>query len=106
MVKKDLKRIGIPYGTPDGIADFHAAGRHKRSFRRTTRDIEDSDFGLRAIRCAPGNPHRERFQPLHHLVEANARPGLGLLPSLEARFLMNQQEDSIPSVRSPQIPPA
>ncbi len=28
MVKLDLKRIGIPYETTDGIADFHAAGRH------------------------------------------------------------------------------
>ena len=28
MVKKDLQRVGIPYETPDGIADFHAAGRH------------------------------------------------------------------------------
>ena len=28
MVKKDLERIGIPYETPEGIADFHAAGRH------------------------------------------------------------------------------
>lgn len=28
MVKKDLARIGIPYETPEGIADFHAAGRH------------------------------------------------------------------------------
>ena len=28
MVKKDLERVGIPYETPDGIADFHAAGRH------------------------------------------------------------------------------
>ena len=28
MVKKDLERIGIPYETPDGVADFHAAGRH------------------------------------------------------------------------------
>ncbi len=28
MVKKDLERIGIPYETADGIADFHAAGRH------------------------------------------------------------------------------
>lgn len=28
MVKKDLERIGIPYVTPEGIADFHAAGRH------------------------------------------------------------------------------
>jgi hypothetical protein len=28
MVKKDLERIGIPYDTPEGIADFHAAGRH------------------------------------------------------------------------------
>ncbi|AMV40263.1 Tyrosine recombinase XerC [Planctomyces sp. SH-PL62] len=28
MVKLDLERIGIPYETPDGIADFHAAGRH------------------------------------------------------------------------------
>jgi len=28
MVKKDLVRVGIPYETPDGIADFHAAGRH------------------------------------------------------------------------------
>jgi hypothetical protein len=28
MVKKDLKRVGIPYETPEGIADFHAAGRH------------------------------------------------------------------------------
>ena len=28
MVKKDLERIGISYETADGIADFHAAGRH------------------------------------------------------------------------------
>jgi len=28
MVKKDLERAGIPYETKDGIADFHAAGRH------------------------------------------------------------------------------
>jgi integrase len=28
MVKKDLERIGIPYENEDGIADFHAAGRH------------------------------------------------------------------------------
>jgi integrase len=28
MVKKDLERIGIAYETPEGIADFHAAGRH------------------------------------------------------------------------------
>jgi site-specific recombinase XerD len=28
MVKKDLERAGIPYVTPDGVADFHAAGRH------------------------------------------------------------------------------
>ena len=28
MVKKDLERVGIPYETPDGIAEFHAAGRH------------------------------------------------------------------------------
>jgi integrase len=28
MVKKDLGRVGIPYETPEGIADFHAAGRH------------------------------------------------------------------------------
>lgn len=28
MVKRDLERVGIPYKTEDGIADFHAAGRH------------------------------------------------------------------------------
>jgi integrase len=28
MVKLDLERIGIPYETHEGIADFHAAGRH------------------------------------------------------------------------------
>ncbi len=28
MVKKDLQRVGIAYETPEGIADFHAAGRH------------------------------------------------------------------------------
>lgn len=28
MVKKDLERVGIPYVTDEGIADFHAAGRH------------------------------------------------------------------------------
>jgi integrase len=28
MVKNDLERVGIPYVTDDGIADFHAAGRH------------------------------------------------------------------------------
>lgn len=28
MVRKDLERAGIPYQTKEGIADFHAAGRH------------------------------------------------------------------------------
>ncbi len=28
MVKKDLERVGIAYQTSDGIADFHASGRH------------------------------------------------------------------------------
>ncbi len=28
MVKKDLERVGIAYETKEGIADFHAAGRH------------------------------------------------------------------------------
>ena len=28
MVKQDLERAGIPYETHEGIADFHAAGRH------------------------------------------------------------------------------
>ena len=28
MVKKDLERVDIEYETPEGIADFHAAGRH------------------------------------------------------------------------------
>jgi site-specific recombinase XerD len=28
MVKLDLERVGIPYVTDEGIADFHAAGRH------------------------------------------------------------------------------
>jgi len=28
MVKKDLERVGIPYENEEGIADFHAAGRH------------------------------------------------------------------------------
>ena len=28
MIQKDLKRAGIPYRTEEGIADFHAAGRH------------------------------------------------------------------------------
>ena len=28
MVKRDLERVGIPYENDDGIADFHASGRH------------------------------------------------------------------------------
>ena len=28
MVKSDLERVGIPYRTSEGVADFHAAGRH------------------------------------------------------------------------------
>lgn len=28
MVKKDLERVDIPYRNEEGIADFHAAGRH------------------------------------------------------------------------------
>ncbi len=28
MVKLDLERVGIPYENAEGIADFHAAGRH------------------------------------------------------------------------------
>ena len=28
MVQRDLERAGIPYETHEGLADFHAAGRH------------------------------------------------------------------------------
>ncbi len=28
MVKYDLEQVGIKYRTPEGVADFHAAGRH------------------------------------------------------------------------------
>lgn len=28
MVRRDLERIGIPYENEEGVADFHAAGRH------------------------------------------------------------------------------
>jgi integrase-like protein len=28
MIERDLKRAGIPYKTAEGVADFHAAGRH------------------------------------------------------------------------------
>jgi hypothetical protein len=28
MVKMDLERVGIPYITREGVADFHAVGRH------------------------------------------------------------------------------
>ena len=28
MVKRDLERIGIPYETHEGIADFYVSGRH------------------------------------------------------------------------------
>jgi integrase len=28
MVKKDLEKAGIPYQTAEGVADYHAAGRH------------------------------------------------------------------------------
>ena len=28
MVKKDLERVGIAYKNEEGVADFHAAGRH------------------------------------------------------------------------------
>ncbi len=28
MVRKDLERVGIPYENDEGIADFHASGRH------------------------------------------------------------------------------
>lgn len=28
MVKRDLERVGIPYENEEGIADFHASGRH------------------------------------------------------------------------------
>ncbi len=28
MVRKDLERVGIPYKNDEGVADFHASGRH------------------------------------------------------------------------------
>ena len=28
MIKKDIQRVGIPYRTEEGTADFHAVGRH------------------------------------------------------------------------------
>lgn len=56
MVKKDLERVGIPYETADGIADFHAAGRHSH--------ITLVCFALvpayRKLRSSPGTPTSSR----------------------------------------------
>jgi hypothetical protein len=37
MVKKDLERIGIPYETPEGIADVHASGTAFVYYRTTAK---------------------------------------------------------------------
>jgi integrase len=90
MVKKDLKRVGIPYETPEGIADFHAAGRHthvtellrngatvpqamelarhtdvRMTMRYTHIGIEDQAKALSALqmRCIPGVVERRSVSP-------------------------------------------
>ena len=87
MVKKDLERVGIPYQTDDGIADFHAAGRHthisellrtgasvpearklarhsdiKMTMKYTHIGIEDQARALSALRmrCIPGVADRQK----------------------------------------------
>ena len=63
MVKKDLERIGIPYETPEGIADFHAAGRHSPHHRAAPERCDaDRGQGTGPARRRPDDdevhPHR------------------------------------------------
>jgi integrase len=97
MVKKDLERVGIPYVTPEGIADFHAAGRHthitellrngaslpeakelarhtdvKMTMRYAHIGIEDQ---ARALRGLPV-PRPEGCQDIVRKAAVSGRPGL------------------------------
>ena len=55
MVKKDLERIGIPYETAEGIADFHAAGRHSH----ITGLVRNGDFAPRSAKAGPTCGHQD-----------------------------------------------
>ena len=80
MVKKDLERVGIPYETPDGIADFHAAGRHTH----ITELFRNGASVPEAKQLARHSDIRQTMKYTHIGIEDQAR-AVGALPALHWR---------------------
>jgi integrase len=78
MVKKDLERVGIPYETADGIADFHAAGRHTH----ITELLRNGASLPEARKLARHSDIKMTMRYTHIGIEDQAR-ALAKLPSLK-----------------------
>jgi len=92
-VKKDLERIGIPYRNADGVADFHAAGRHSH----ITGLIENGASLAEACELARHSDVRMTMRYTHIGLDSQAK-ALAALPAPSAtkdndsvsRFLRSQ----------------
>jgi len=77
MVKKDLERVGIPYRTREGVADFHAAGRHTY----VTSLLRNGVSVTEAKELARHGDIRMTMRYTHHGLQEQAK-ALGSLPWL------------------------
>ena len=69
MVRKDLERVGIPYETEEGIADFHAAGRHTH----ITELLRNGAKLTEAKELARHSDVRMTMRYTHHDIEDRAK---------------------------------
>ena len=87
MVKKDLERVGIPYENADGIADFHAAGRHSH----ITGLVRHGASIVEAKELARHTDVRMTMKYTHVGIEDQAK-AVAALPSLHIRCISGVSE--------------
>ncbi len=87
MVQKDLERAGIPYETPEGIADFHAAGRHTH----ITELLRNGATLPEAMRLARHADIHTTMRYTHIGIEDQAR-AIANLPALQMRCISDGAE--------------
>ena len=78
MIQRDLEEAGIPYETEDGVADFHAAGRHTH----ITQLLMSGVKLVEAKELARHSDVRMTMKYTHVRLEDQAK-AVNLLPSLD-----------------------
>ena len=95
MVKRDLERVGIPYKTEKGFADFHAAGRHTH----ITELLRNGSTLPQARELARHSDVRMTMRYTHIGLEDQAK-AIRNLPSVQATVKTSEQPDETPSKAS------